>query len=318
MQNGAPKFLTKSPKQDETSTDWTQNREIGNMTALRLMSWIALNLGRPVSRWILLPTVAYFFISSRQARRASKQYLSKVENQNNGVVAVFRHMYTFAAVTLDRIYFLNQRLDLFDIEVKDSNNIALKTASSGVGIFLMGAHMGSFESVRSIARSQPDLKMVLLMYEENARNIKQLLEAINPAAQQDIIALGRPGAMLQVKEKLSEGALIGVLADRTLEQLGNERVQFLGAEADFPQGPFRMAAMLHHAVYFMVGIYHGGCRYTVHLEPIMDFSDNSIDREQAAQLALKRYVQLVEHYCTIAPYNWFNFFDFWQEKKYPI
>jgi predicted LPLAT superfamily acyltransferase len=28
--------------------------------------------------------------------------------------------------------------------------------------------------------------------------------------------------------------------------------------------------------------------------------------------ALKRYAQRLEHYCRMAPYNWFNFYDFWK------
>ena len=78
-----------------------------------------------------------------------------------------------------------------------------------------------------------------------------------------------------------------------------------------------MAAMLKHPVYFMVGIYQGGRGYSVHIESIMDFSDTSIDREQATRLALDRYVMLLEKYCMLAPYNWFNFFNFWQETSNP-
>jgi predicted LPLAT superfamily acyltransferase len=282
------------------------------MAALKLMSWIALHLGRPISRGVLLFVMVYFYLSSSSARKASREFLSRIPKQSTGGLAVFQHLYAFGAVTLDRIYFLNGRLDLFNISVNDPNNLALGTASSGAGMFLMGAHMGSFECVRSIARDHPQLKMVLLMYEENARNIKQLLSAINPDAQQDIISLGRPGAMLEVREQLGKGALIGVLADRSLDDSGNVKVSLLGSEAAFPLGPFRMAAMLRHPVYFMTGTYHGGNRYTIHLELVMDAANLAANREQASQLALERYVQLIEQHCLAAPYNWFNFFDFWQ------
>ncbi len=292
---------------------WAQQQERGSVAALKLMTWIALHLGRTISRLILLPIVAYFLIASPKTRQTSAQYLSRIPGQGTGWASLYRHLYAFAAVTLDRIYFLNGRMELFDIEIKDSNNSALQTASSGAGLFLMGAHLGSFESIRSIARDYPQLKMVLLMYEDHALKIKQQLASINPQAQQDIIALGRPGAMLQVKAQLGEGALIGLLGDRTLEEHGNVQMPFLGSPATFPIGPFRMAAMLRHPAYFMVGLYQGGNRYRVHLEPIMDFSSCTDKREVAAQAALERYVQLIEQYCKLAPYNWFNFFDFWQE-----
>jgi predicted LPLAT superfamily acyltransferase len=295
------------------NSDWKTQSERGNMFALRLITWIALHLGRPIARFVLLPVVVYFFIFSPRARHASAKFLSRIPCQSHGLRAVFQHLYVFATVTLDRIYFLNGRLDLFDIEIKDENNMALGTAASGAGLFLMGAHFGSFESVRSIARDYPALKMVLLMYEENARNIKQLLYAINPNVQQEIISLGQPRAMLQVKEQINEGALIGVLADRSLDDVGSKRVNFLGSEAGFPMGPFRLAAMLQHPVYFMTGIFEGGNRYRVHLEPIADFSIPVENKETAVDQAMLRYVELLAKHCNSSPYNWFNYFDFWQE-----
>jgi predicted LPLAT superfamily acyltransferase len=298
---------------------WAGQGERGNRLALQTIAWIALHLGRRFSRWILWPVVAYFYLSSPKARHASAKFLARIPGHGHGAAAVFRHLYTFAAVTLDRIYFLNGRLDLFEVSVEDDQNQALGTANRGVGMFLMGAHMGSFESVRSIARQHPDLRMVLLMYEDNARNIKELLSAINPQAQQDIIALGQPNAMLQVREQLKEGALIGVLADRSIEAAGNVQVNFLSQDAAFPLGPFRLAAMLKHPVFFMVGIYQGGNRYTIHLEQVKDFSAvGPAEREQASRAALIRYVQLIEQHCLNAPANWFNFFDFWHDEDTPV
>ena len=303
---------TSSPATAKSRKSWAEQGERGNRLALQTIAWIALHLGRRFSRWVLWPVVAYFYLSSPKARRASTKFLARIPGHSHGAGAVFHHLYTFAAVTLDRIYFLNGRLDLFDVRVEDDQNHALGTATRGVGMFLMGAHMGSFESVRSIARQHPDLRMVLLMYEDNARNIKQLLSAINPEAQQDIIALGQPSAMLQVRDQLKEGALIGVLADRSIESAGDVPVNFLGQPALFPLGPFRLAAMLKHPVFFMVGIYEGGNRYTIHLESVMDFSTvGPAEREQASRAALVRYVQLIERHCLNAPANWFNFFDFW-------
>jgi predicted LPLAT superfamily acyltransferase len=299
------------------AADWLKRQEVGSVAALKLMTWIALHLGRTVSRIILLVVVLYFYLTNAEARQASKQFLQKIPNQSATALAVYRHLYSFSAVTLDRMYFLNGRLDLFDISIRDENNLALGTASSGAGIFLIGAHMGSFESVRSIARDYPNLNMVLLMYEDNARNIKQALEAINPQAQQDIIALGRPGAMLEVKEQLQSGAIIGVLADRSIDEQGNSMLPFLGNNASFAQGPFRMAALLRHPVFFMFGQYHGGNRYTIHLEPIADFTEKTANREVQSQLAMQRYVDLLQKHCYAAPYNWFNFFDFWQVNQPP-
>jgi predicted LPLAT superfamily acyltransferase len=66
----------------------------------------------------------------------------------------------------------------------------------------------------------------------------------------------------------------------------------------------------------MVGLYHGGARYEVRFEPLADFRTppaGAAERELAVQQALAAYVQRLEQLCREAPYNWFNFYDFWHE-----
>ena len=91
------------------------------------------------------------------------------------------------------------------------------------------------------------------------------------------------------------------------------RLPLLGAPAAFPLGPLYMAAMLKRPVLFMTGLYRDGNRYDVHFETLADFSDVRREaRAAAVDAALARYVALLDRYCRAAPYNWFNYFDFWQ------
>ena len=51
-------------------------------------------------------------------------------------------------------------------------------------------------------------------------------------------------------------------------------------------------------------------------EALADFSQPITDpaaREQQLHAALERYVARLESLCREAPYNWFNFHDFWAE-----
>jgi len=122
--------------------------------------------------------------------------------------------------------------------------------------------------------------------------------------------------MLQVKERLEDGALVGMLGDRSLAQDGLQRVDFLDEPADFPAGPWRIAAMLKRPVILMVGLYRGGNRYDIHFERLADFSAVTRATRAAAQRdAVERYAARLADYGRSAPYNWFNFFDFWQSAK---
>ncbi|MDB0525868.1 acyl-CoA synthetase [Ralstonia solanacearum] len=296
-------------------TEWAQREERSNVLLLRAMTWISLRFGRRASRAVLRAVALYFLLFSPSARRASRDYLRRVLGRPARWRDVYRHLFTFGTTIHDRIYLMNGRFDLFDIRLQ-GDGLVHAALAEGQGVFLMGAHLGSFEVVRALGRTRPSTRIAVTMYEDNARRINAALAAINPAAKPDVIGLGRVDAMLKVREALDANSMVGLLADRTLLREAGASVQrmaFLGASATFPLGPLHMAAMLKRRVLFMTGLYRDGNRYDVHFETLADFSSVRRDERAAAvQAALARYVALLERYCRAAPYNWFNYFDFWQ------
>jgi predicted LPLAT superfamily acyltransferase len=304
-----------------TGAEWKQRPERSNMFWLRVMTWISLALGRRIARIVLYGIAAYFMAFAPAARRMSRIYLHRVLKrgplQTVGWQHLFRHFLAFASAIHDRVYLVNNRFDLFDIRIHNQLLID-KVIADGRGVFLIGAHLGSFEVLRAIGRKQPGLCVAMVMYEENARKINAALTAINPHAQQDIVPLGHIDSMIRVHELLDKGTIVGMLGDRSLGRDETYAIDFLGDKAQLPLGPFRMAAILRRPVLFMTGLYRGGNRYDVHFENLADFSAlPPRGRTQAVHAAMTRYAALMEQYCYSAPYNWFNFFDFWRESAAP-
>jgi len=279
---------------------------------LRVMTWISLRLGRRAARLVLHLIAAYFLLFAPASRRASRNYLRRALGRPPRWRNLYQHFFTFAATVHDRVYLVNRRFELFDVEVHGEDMLR-RLLAGGKGLFLMGAHLGSFEVIRAIGRKDTDLRVAMVMHQDNAQKINAMLTAINPEAVQDIIGLGRIDSMLKVREHLDEGCIVGMLADRTPGADTLHPVQILGTSANLPGGPFRMAALLRRPVVFMTGLYLGGNRYAIHFEPLADFSTVARDQRDAAlDGAITRYAALLDQYCRKAPYNWFNFFDFWQ------
>lgn len=294
--------------------EWAGRPERSNMAMLRLMASISLRLGRAPARLVLAGISFYFLLFAPAAKSASRAYLRRALGRTPRYRDLFRHFHTFASTIHDRVFLLNARFDLFDVKVH-GEDVVKEVLAGGRGAFLMGAHMGSFEVARAVGRSQPGLKVAMVMYEENARKLNAALAAINPAAVQDIIPLGQLDSMLRVQSALDEGTVLGVLGDRTLGGEPTLRVPFLGADAEFPLGPMRLAAMLKRPVLFMSGAYLGGNRYAVSFERLADFSDvERPGRDAAIRSAVAAYAACLERHCRAAPYNWFNFFDFWRPR----
>ena len=294
------------------SASWRNRQERSNMLMLRMMSWISLQLGRTAARSVLHLIALYFVLFAPDSRRASLSYLPRVLERPATLLDLYRHFFCFAATIHDRIYLINRRYDLFDIDIQGHENIR-PLIDAGKGVFLMGAHLGSFEVMRAIGRQVPGLRIAMVMHEDNAQKINSMLAAINPEASMDVIPLGRIDSMLQVQERLADGMLVGMLSDRTLGNEPMAKVNLLGTTAGLPSGPFRMAALLRRPVVFMAGLYMGGNRYQVHFETLADFTDTPRnEREQAVEMAIARYTEFLNRYTRLAPYNWFNFFDYWQ------
>jgi predicted LPLAT superfamily acyltransferase len=299
-----------------SAAEWARRRERSNLPLLRLMVWLSLTFGRRSGRVVLHGIAAYFLAFSPTARRASASYLARALGRRPTLADRYRHILAFATTIHDRVYLLNDRFDLFDIEIVGREAVE-STLADGRGVLLMGAHFGSFEAIRAVGREKTARPVAMLMYEENARKINAALAAINPAATQDVIPLGRAEAMLHARDRLDAGHFVGMLADRGLGGADEAMCDcdFFGAPARFPLGPFRLAAMLRRPVLLMAGLYLGGNRYRIHFEPLADFSQTERhERDAAIAAAQRHYATRLEHLCRTAPYNWFNFFDFWRRE----
>jgi predicted LPLAT superfamily acyltransferase len=295
--------------------DWTDHRERSSLFWLRLMRRIALAAGRSRSRLLLYPICFYFLLFAGDLRRHSRAYLHRALGREAGWRDVYRHLFTFAATVLDRVYLLRERFGEFEVEASGVETL-MRPFANGEGVLACGAHLGSFEALRMIGHDK-GLRVAMIMYEDNARLINDTLAAIAPNASLHTIALGRVDAMLALRQWLDEGGIAGMLADRTLpgqaQRSKSVTLPFLGAPASFPEGPFRLAAMLRRKVVFMAGLYRGGRRYELRFAELADFgaAAATADRDAAIRAALERYVATLESLCREAPYNWFNFYDFW-------
>jgi predicted LPLAT superfamily acyltransferase len=295
-----------------SAASWAAEPERGSAVLLRAMVFVSLRLGRPVARGVLYLIAAYFFAFAPSARRSSLEYLRRALGREPTARDRFRHVFTFASTILDRLYLVNDRSELFRVSI-EGEDLMRSALAQGSGAFLLGAHLGSFEIMGAVGRREPGLRVTMAMYAPEANRLGNLLRT-GSAHLAEIITLGRLEAMLRIRDCLDEGKFVGMLADRSIGEAPAEAVTFLGVPALFPSGPMRIAAALRRPVIFMAGLYRGGNRYHVVYRQLADFSLPSAGRrEEAVRAAIARYASLLEEHCRSDPYNWFNFYGFWDD-----
>jgi predicted LPLAT superfamily acyltransferase len=291
---------------------WLRTPERGSAFALSLLIGICRLLGRGFTRLLLAPIVLYFVAFAPQARRVSGDYLRRV-GLAHGFRAIYAHFLRFAHVTLDRLFFVLGRHHGFAITRTGKHHLAaLKQQRRGA--LLLGAHLGSFEAMRAMAADEA-LPLNIVGYFKNARLINGILEQLNPALAARVINVERNmHFMLALKERIDAGEMVALLGDRI--GLGDRvvEVDLFGAPALLPAGPYWLAASLRCPVYLTFGLFHEPNRYDLYCEPFAERIElGRGTRETDAREWAQRYAKRLEHYCRLAPDNWFNFYPVWKE-----
>lgn len=293
---------------------WTREKEHGSPWLVRLIIWLTLRLGWPVGQVLLLPITAYFFVTLSEARVWSRHYLGRALGRSPTLGDVWRHFFTFACVTLDRICFLANRVERFRIAVDGLDSLEGALASRR-GCLLLGSHLGSFEVLRAFGRSSP-VPVRPLMYRGTTAALSAFMEALDPAIRQDVIEIGNPSTMLRVRESLERGEIVGILADRAPS--GAQRfasADFLGSPAIFPTGPLALAAALQVPVVLFFGLRRGPRDYQIVIESFAErIEPDPGSRAAPFRQWVERYAARLASHCRTYPYNWFNFYNFWEER----
>ncbi len=295
------------------SADWKQRPEGGGRLAVWLMRAVGRHGGRPLARLLLYPISLYFLLRRGPERRASIAFLDRALGRPARLLDGARHVHAFASVTLDRLFLLDGKESRFRIGVEGVETLAARV-DEGRGVLLFGSHLGSFEVMRVLSRQRPGLKLRVVLDKAHSQAITQVLDALAPEIAAGVIDAGQdgPALMLQIQQAASEGALVALLVDRALPGQRTVEVPFFGAPARFPLAPWQMAAVLRLPVVLGFGLYRGGNRYQLAFEPFSDGIDlPRRGRDEALATLIAGYAARLEHHARQAPYNWFNFYDFW-------
>jgi predicted LPLAT superfamily acyltransferase len=143
----------------------------------------------------------------------------------------------------------------------------------------------------------------------------QLLDALNPEVAAGVIDAGQPGTdlLLAIGDALAKGDIVALLVDRAQPGEPAAEAPFFGTPARFPLAPWQLATLLGVPVVLAFGLYRGGNRYDLRFEPFTAGERIPRPRRHAHVAALiLRYAARLEDLARQSPYNWFNFYDYWE------
>ncbi|NND00085.1 MAG: hypothetical protein HKN85_07885 [Gammaproteobacteria bacterium] len=309
------------------STHWSSIKEAGTLLGLRFLWLMHRVFGRWMVSLMLLPTVAYFIIFRPQTRRSSKDFLithyrryPEYWSHRPDLRNVARHFWEFAETVVDKLLSWFVEIDAAQFDIADADYIEQLMADSR-GRLIVGSHFGNLEYCRGFVHRYRDKVINILIHDKHSENYNALMQQVNSESRINIFQVTEfdiPN-MLRIKAKIDIGEWMFIAGDRSPPS-GTRRtveVQFMGRPAALPIGPYLLA----HGLACPVEMLFTFCDYSskdrrIRVE-LINFAERIVisrkNREQELQHYAQQYAAALEQRCARAPYQWFNFYDFWAQ-----
>jgi predicted LPLAT superfamily acyltransferase len=287
---------------------------------------------------IVFPAGFFTFLFAKGARKESRRYLQKVSQfvtdpktakKCVSFFAPLRHIVSFSLTISEKIQGWGGKFSFKDNIHFHDDDIAdfVRTLDGGKGVFLFSAHLGNFEMMRGLKTTNSmlvsrEVPFTAIMDMEISRNFIRMLNELNPQSSLDVISAKdiTPETAIKITEKLAAGEIIASAGDRTSPNPDDTKftLPFLGEDAFFSIGVYYLAVLMNYPVYFLFAIRRGDLSLKSHYDIFVHKSGLELDcprkerQSRAIELA-KSLATHMENYCKKYPFQWYNFFNFWQK-----
>ena len=232
-----------------------------------------------------------------------------------GPLKAFVHVYinhfVFGQIILDR--FAVYGGTKFKVEI-EGNDIFLDHIARPEGFVQLSSHIGNFE-LSGYMLKQDQKPINALVFGGETGTVMENRIRVFKKMNIKLISVGQDlGHVLVMNQALADGEIISMTGDRNFGSQKSVSCRFFGAEADFPLGPYILAAQRDVPLLSIFVMKESIYRYRIFVNKVEEpSSDRPLPlRAKAAALAQAFANQLeetVRHY----PHQWYNYYNFWND-----
>jgi len=279
--------------------------------------------GRLPFRVVLYPVVLWYWLVNRAAREASLEYLQRLQ-QATGALGhapgrrdTICHFLSFAETMLDKMLAVGGRYRFDRIRFVGREPIdAMVRAKQGA--LIVTAHLGCLEMCQASADARPGMKLTVLVHTVHAERFNRMLERLSPGRGITLMQVSEisPATAVLLAERVERGEFVAIAGDRVPIVAGRAsavQVPFLGHVAPFPTGAYMLASLLKCPLYSLGCIRQGDTHEVVFERLAERVVLPRGDRLAACAVYADDFARRIERLLARAPYEWFNFFSFWDQ-----
>ncbi|NHF60575.1 lipid A biosynthesis acyltransferase [Flavobacteriaceae bacterium TP-CH-4] len=292
------------------AAEW-EGKSKGTVLGYKIYIFFIKYLGLNASYLLLHFVVFYYCIFSLKSSRAIYYYLRKRQgySKTKSLFSIYKSYYVFGQTLIDRATISAGLRERFTYEFDGIENIERLLVQKKGGI-LLSAHAGNFEVSEYFLEDVSEISQIsVVTWDTEHEQIKSYMETVKAKSNVKFILVKEDlSHIFEIHDSLSKGELVCFTGDRFLEGSKFQEELFLGKKAKFPLGPFLLASRLKVPVLFVYVMKEPKKKY--HL-----YARTSTAKKRDADALLKEYTENLEWILEKYPLQWFNYFDFWNDKS---
>ncbi len=300
---------------------WSDMGESTFVLGIWVLYWIYRLFGRWPFLVCLYPVVVTHWLLHPTVRRASHQYLVRLQSATGalghavGRLDSLRHLTLFAQTMLDKLLAVSGQYPIERVHMHGTEKL-FSAIDQGLGGVIVTAHMGCLELCRVVSERRAALRLNVLVHTRHAEKFNRVLRRLGQRVDLQVIEVTEvgPATALMLAERVAAGQFVVLAGDRVpIMSSQTVRTNFLGFDAPFPIGPYVIASVLKCPLY-LIGCIHEAGGYSIRFEELATRVELPREaRQQALEGYVQRYARSVTELVVLSPYDWFNFFPFWDQ-----
>lgn len=292
-------FSLKVTKNDAKDEIWYRQKEqSAGRLRIALMWLIYRVLGKGAAKIIFLPAWLFIYPFCCAAKKALSEYYAVTGVEPRP----FRHLLSFAWALFDKADACTLCRDAPQFEFEGD------MGWMNGGAFMLSTHLGTIEVLPALSKCATNQQVPKVhAFQQLSHNdifTRSFLERMD-GSRLTLHAVENIGVetAVEMREAISNGDLVLMAGDRLSSgSRAKLEAEFFGRTCAWPKGVFSFAKLMESPVYVIVCVQVGWNRYKV------------VARKLNIDNLPKEYVGFLEEYVKKFPYQWFQFYPFFNKE----
>lgn len=281
---------------------------LGNLIFIKIIT-----LFGPLPAYALLIFVTlYYTFFDQKGIQGLKKFRQQVGLKSSRWWHLYRHYFSFGMALIDKVAWTITKKPRLRYSFINDHFIEA-ALEENKGVIFLSAHIGNWEIAGNSLHSRFQRKSHVVLVDNEQPEIKQVFRNITKKRTFDTIVMNHDilTTIIPIRNALAKNEFVCFHGDRVMGARGKQ-CKFLGKSAEFPDGPFQIAAIIGAPIVPVFFMKKGMNQFSLKVfEPIYLGRNKNGNRQQRVSVAMETYISYLEEVVRKHPYQWYNFYDFW-------